>query len=257
MPSDYRNPTDTPTEVPETDVGEVKFGDTGRRAMQESPDIPETKDWPTDHHFRDRLGRDMTLRTYENGDSKYIRAYERNGQTLPETVNFGQAGRANLRIERGDNGTRGHLQDIDTTPRYQGAGIGSHMLQQAEDLTVQHRGTEIYGDAPSDATTRSWYEHRGYSFRDKEGGGEDVYKQLTPTRKQADAVAETPKPTITPESPTPPSDTPPHPPADAPPEHTHRPAIGERGMTERAESGVEKGDKEIFTGRGYGPEHGW
>lgn len=36
MPSDYGKMTDTPAEASETDAGKVKFGDTGRRAMQES-----------------------------------------------------------------------------------------------------------------------------------------------------------------------------------------------------------------------------
>jgi hypothetical protein len=37
---------------------------------------------------------------------------------------------------------------------------------------------------------------------------------------------------------------------EPPPEHEPRPAIGERGQAERIESGAEKGEKEVFHGRG-------
>jgi hypothetical protein len=52
----------------------------------------------------------------------------------------------------------------------------------------------------------------------------------------------------------------PHPEApqpEAPPEHTPKTVVGEAGLAELIESGVEKTEKEIFYGYGRGPERGW
>jgi hypothetical protein len=44
---------------------------------------------------------------------------------------------------------------------------------------------------------------------------------------------------------------------EAPPEHTPKTVVGEAGLAELIESGVEKAEKEIFYGYGRGPERGW
>ena len=44
---------------------------------------------------------------------------------------------------------------------------------------------------------------------------------------------------------------------EAPPEHTPKTVVGEAGLAELIESGVEKTEKEIFSGYGRGPERGW
>lgn len=132
---------------------------------------------PDDRTFVDGEGRDMTVRTYENGDSFYIRAYDTDVQQPPERADTGQARRANLLIQRDNRGARGRLQDIETVPAYRNSGIGSQMLAQAEDVSRQKGAYEIYGLAPGAAGEREWYNHHGYQFRNG-SQGEEVHKPL-------------------------------------------------------------------------------
>lgn len=128
-----------------------------------------------DRTFADRQGREMALRTYPAGNNTYyIRAYDLAVQKPPETVNPGQAGYANLRLESG----RAKLQDIQTPTAYEGNGIGGQLLSQAENVARQHGSQEIYGLAPSDPKTLDWYRHRNYQFRINDSGGSEVYRVL-------------------------------------------------------------------------------
>jgi GNAT superfamily N-acetyltransferase len=141
---------------------------TGRERQPEQPDV---------RSFVDGKERNITVRTYENGDSFYIRAYDTRVKQPPERADTGQAGRANLLIQRDNRGVRGRLQDIETVPTYKNSGVGSQMLAQAEDISRQKGAYEIYGLAPSAAREREWYNHRGYQFRDG-AQGEEVHRPL-------------------------------------------------------------------------------
>lgn len=145
MPSDYMD-SDQPAESLTTSGGAL--GDTGRLAMQGRSDTVSARDWPTDRNFRDAKGREITVRTFEYGDHKQIRAYDDAVRQPPERADTGQAGDADLLIQHDSHGTRGRLMYIHTQREYEGAGIGSQMLSQAENLTRQNGGREIYGTAP-------------------------------------------------------------------------------------------------------------
>ena len=131
-----------------------------------------------DRDFVDASGRNITLRTYDNGASQYIRAYDSAVQTPPERPSTGQAGYANIYLEAKDGQQRARLQDIGVPPDYQESGIGGELLKEAETLAKEKKCTEMYGLAPDDEKTRSWYEKRGYRVRPREGGGTEVFKVI-------------------------------------------------------------------------------
>ena len=146
-------------------------GPAGGNAPGDGPEVPG------DRTFVDREGRNIALRTYDNGDQHFIRAYDTAVKTPPERADTGQAGYANVLIEQGKDGQRARLQDIGTTPAYEGSGVGSQMLSQAETVGRQHGAREIYGLAPSETQTRQWYRKRGYNYRNV-NRSEEVFKLL-------------------------------------------------------------------------------
>ncbi len=164
---------------------------------KESPDAPNVQDAPGTQadgneslsprgiaamqgsdatSYQDAQERDLTMRTYQSGDQYFVRVFD--GARTPQTPDrpaFGDAGRANLLLERNDNGevSRARLQDIETMPGYQNSGTGSRMLQECESIAQRNHASEIYGVAPDDSPTRDWYARRGYQYRQD---GREVYK---------------------------------------------------------------------------------
>lgn len=131
-----------------------------------------------DQHFQDGQARDIGIRSYQSGDRYYVRAFDKEKtQQLPDSVTTGDAGSANLKMERDETGkvNRARLEDIQTTPSYRNAGIGDRMLDNCEDIARNNKASEIYGLAPSDPETKNWYTHRGYDFRKD---GLEVFKKL-------------------------------------------------------------------------------
>lgn len=146
-------------------------------------DWHETKE--TTQKFTDAQGHDLTMRTYPSSDSYYVRVYDdKKTPEPPEFASYGDASRANLHLERDASGNvkRARLQDIETLPPYRGAGTGSRVLKQCEDIARQNGASEIYGDFTSEEgkekETRKWYAKRGYAFRQ---GGQEVYKKFEET----------------------------------------------------------------------------
>ena len=89
-------------------------------------------------------------------------------------------------------------------------------------------------DTPSPSTVES-------------GLSQEGVKAMQGPIDQPKSPAEQPPETPQPETPQP----------EAPPEHTPKTVVGEAGLAELIESGVEKTEKEIFSGYGRGPERGW
>ena len=172
MPKDW--PDNNKAEIVAPDA----FGDIGRQSMRGDFGRmnPETSAVTTD--FTDKQGRDMATRTFTNGDAHYIRAYDKGVTQPPESVDLGQAGRANVHIERDGAATRARLQDIEVAPSYRESGTGSHLLREAEQVAQKNEAAEIYGLAPDEAETRAWYDRRGYQLRTGAQGGEEVFKPL-------------------------------------------------------------------------------
>lgn len=179
------------------------------RRIQEAQDITRYQqlgDGSYQRHFTDRQGRDIMLRVEGNdpqtsarvaGEQSLeshqlirIRAIETaEAAKQPAFKDRGQIGYANadLEISRDVNGNvtdrRLRLQDIKTNDTHEGNGIGSEMLDEVERIGRWHGAREVYGnfspEAGKEAVTRQWYERRGYEFRPKPGGGEEVYKALS------------------------------------------------------------------------------
>jgi len=153
----------------------------GQRAMQ-GQDVYTPR--PDDVNFTDRQGRPITVRTFPGSEQTYIRAYDRTQRVPPEHLDTkGQAGYANLRMERGPTGdTRARLEDIQTMPSYRGNGIGDVMLGQGEKAARKNGASEIYGVlsyTPKDeAAVRQFYRDHHYSTRPGPQGGDEVYKKL-------------------------------------------------------------------------------
>lgn len=160
------------------------LSDAGRRAMQggdtSSPEAPI----PDDVSFSDNQARPITVRTFPSGDNFYVRAYDLQEGVPPETVDPGQAGYANVHLERDVSGdvTRARLNDIQVPPDYRESGIGSAMLDQAETKAQQSGAKEMYGalsyELEDKQAVRGFYQARGYNFRPGGQGGEEIYKSL-------------------------------------------------------------------------------
>lgn len=96
--------------------------------------------------YTDKLGRPIAIRVWKSGNHVYLRAYDTGKVTVPEIINQGQAGYANLTIERSNEGhIRVRLNDIMTRPNYRKSGIGDHILNMEIEYARKNRGTEIYG----------------------------------------------------------------------------------------------------------------
>ncbi len=148
-----------------------------QRSMQGLEGQEQTTPRP-DRELVDASGRNITLRTYDNGASQYIRASDNAVQKPPERAGTGQAGYANVLLEARDGRQRARLQDIGVPPAYQESGIGSELLKEAETLAEEKKCVEIYGLAPDDQKTLNWYKKRGYGVRARDGGGTEVFKAI-------------------------------------------------------------------------------
>ncbi len=188
------------------------------RRIQEARDVPQYRqlgDGSYQRHFTDRQGRDITLRVEGNDapttakvageqclESKQpIRvrvADTAEAASPPAFKGKGDMGYANttLEIGRDVNGNvadkRLRLHDIKVNENYQGSGIGGEMLDEVERIGRQHGAREVYGlfspETGKEAATRQWYERRGYEFRPRPGGGEEVYKMLEGPDTDAAAI---------------------------------------------------------------------
>lgn len=148
-----------------------KLSPRGISSMQGNADAKESRETYPDRSYTDAEGRDLTMRTYPSGDSYYVRVFDKaKTPQPPEQPSFGDAGRANLHLERDTEGCvqRARLQDIDTAPEYRGAGTGGHMLEQCELIARQNGASEMYGDFAAEEgkedETRQFYEKRGYEL---------------------------------------------------------------------------------------------
>lgn len=158
------------------------LSDEGKRALQ-GQDTPQLR--ADDVNFRDASGSPITVRTFGEGDQKYIRAYDRNRVQPPERPDTGQAGYANLYLERDlqtQQVNRAKLQDIHTSPDYRRRGIGGAMLDTAEQLASQNGAREIYGSLDpgqsKEGSVHNFYTNRGYQTRSFSNGKVEVYKSL-------------------------------------------------------------------------------
>jgi GNAT superfamily N-acetyltransferase len=155
--------------------------------MRGSDAAAESRESLPDCSYTDAQGRDLTMRTYHSGDSYMVRVFDKaKTPQPPDTPSFGNAGRANLHLERDAEGRidRTRLQDIDTTPSYRGAGTGGRMLEQCELIARQNGAREIYGTFSAETgkvdETRQFYGRRGFAFTDD---GRQISKALEAWKK--------------------------------------------------------------------------
>lgn len=141
-------------------------------------DVDDTPAYLEDRNFADKTGRPIAMRTWESGDQYMIRAYDQDVQAPPEIPGVGQAGYANLTLERDadDAVTRARLNDIMTSPQYRDSGIGGEMLGKAEQIAQEEGAQEVYGslsyDAEDESAVRGFYQKHGYDFRATDRGEE-------------------------------------------------------------------------------------
>ncbi|MBN2003178.1 MAG: GNAT family N-acetyltransferase [Anaerolineae bacterium] len=175
------------------DLGALDDEDTASQPLTDDPGVSSTDSgvandagFPQDETFTDKEGRAITTRTWENGDQYMIRAYDQEVQSPPDSPNVGQAGYANLTLERDadDMVDRARLNDIQTSPEYRDSGIGGKMLGTAEQIAQQHDAREIYGnlsyEGDDEGAVRGFYQNHGYDFR-ATAQGEEVFKGLENT----------------------------------------------------------------------------
>lgn len=136
-----------------------------------------------DSHLVDKAGRDITVRTWESGNHAYIRAYDGAKGTVPDRVDYGTAGRANVTLENQlDGSMHARLNDVEVNEQYQGAGISSEMLNKAELYAQNNNASEIYGSIDSD-DARSFWKHmegkgEGWTVDPTKGAYGEVHKSL-------------------------------------------------------------------------------
>lgn len=142
----------------------------------------------SDYHdsaFKDTKGHSIALRTWHSGDLVQVRAYDQTIQQPKDTPDIGQAGYANLTLERNvsdDSVSRARLNDIETYHNYRGGGLGDEMLRTCEQTAKQNGAQEIYGafSPRGDADkVQAFYQRNGYGFRPSAMGGEEIFKKLS------------------------------------------------------------------------------
>jgi len=141
----------------------------------------------------DRLGQPLTLRT-EDGTREQLRGALQSDQghvshqVRIRTYQEGhEVGRANLTLEADKtfNDVTGHydrvsdcqmrLNDIEVADRDHRRGIGSLMLERAEELARQSGARELYGTLESEQA-HPFFEKHGYRSRPGRYGGQELYK---------------------------------------------------------------------------------
>jgi len=136
-----------------------------------------------DSHLVDKAGRDITVRTWESGTQAQIRAYDSAKGAVPDRVDYGTAGRANVTLENQlDGSTRARLNDIEVYDQYRGSGISSEMLNKAELYAQNNNASEIYGSIDSEGAKGFW-EHmegkgEGWTIDPTKGYYGEVHKPL-------------------------------------------------------------------------------
>lgn len=145
-----------------------------------------------DQTFTDDKNREITIRSHDNGNSHYIRAYDRDqNPDLPANASLSKSiGQCTLTeetevyknqiTENSEYRTdRVRLNDITVEDDYQNSGIGGRMLESAEEIAQKTGAREIYGtftpEAGKEAELREFYQKHGFNFRTT-GNGEEVYK---------------------------------------------------------------------------------
>ena len=205
-----------PAEKVEQSEGPEQDGFSAERRMQETSDaspVQYNSDGSYEREFRSKQGENFSLRVEGNGDQKISQVSSENRMATPHGIRIrsydsteaqsepvfkgkGECGRANLTLEINrdhlgqEQGRRLRLNDIESHPNYRGHGIGSEMIQEAEQIGTQRGASEIYGtlsyELQDEAAVRSFYRKHGYGLRPGSGGGEEVWKSL---EQDTDAAA--------------------------------------------------------------------
>lgn len=161
-----------------------RLSEAGRRAMQ-GRDTYQPR--PDDTNFTDAQGRPITIRTFKLGEQRFIRAYDHDKQKVPESIieERNYAGNTDLLLKpdwRTNQVERSKILYIETNTAYRESGIGSAMLEVAEQQAQQAGAREIYGSLDpgqmEQGSLHDFYTKRGYKLRPSSGGGVEIYKTL-------------------------------------------------------------------------------
>ena len=180
--SDLEENQDAPesSSLPESTGERLTSG--GISSVQGGVAVRESHETYPDISYADAEGRSLTLRTYPSGDDYMVRVFDRaKTKHLPDHPDIGNAGLANLHIERDLEGRpqRAKLRDIVTVPGYRGSGTGGRMLEQCETIARRNGVNEVHGqlDTKEDEAdeVQRFYEKRGYQCS---GNGKPLSKKL-------------------------------------------------------------------------------
>lgn len=192
----------TPAAEQAAQLGGAKAEDRERHFRTEKP-LPPAHGEYQDFQVPDKEGRPLVLRTEEGSRDTLKQALQRTDTPNvrhPVRLDVYRQGheagyaRLTLEVDKADNtGTerydrfqdvRMRLNDINVPEDERRKGIGSQLLDRAEELARAGEAREIYGVLESE-NARPFYEARGYSFRDNKAGGTEVFKRyyLGPDRQ--------------------------------------------------------------------------
>ena len=169
-----------PEEVEQHDKSfeqEMELAETKLRSLERARSQTATHDTS----FKDKVGHDISLRTWESGNHAYVRAYDTGKVQVPNTIDTGQAGYANAMLEYPIDGqTRVRLNDIGTSPDYRRAGIGNEMLSQVEQYGRDNNAKEIYGSIDSQGAQDFWKNQadKGWDIDYNKGAYGEVHKKV-------------------------------------------------------------------------------
>ena len=178
--SDWRKTQEAPEQDRPLETHDSKRPERGIRSAQGYEDVRDSSsETYADQKYVDAKGHHLTMRTHKPSDDQYhVRVYDDALRPEPpEHTTYGDAGRANLLLERDASGNvkRAKLQDIETIPSYRNAGTGSRMLAQCEDIARRNGASEIHGFLDRE-DERQWFQDHGYKFR--ESNKRELYRPV-------------------------------------------------------------------------------
>ena len=148
--------------------------------------VSDGQDTPINNIEIDRLRDDkdrlIAIRSEQNGDSVHIRAYDEGKCEVPDRLDYGQAGRCEMHLQRDSNGEvkSAHLSDIEVFPEYQKAGIASEMSDKAIEIARENGAKEINGVIENQDAQNFWknMEKNGWKIDYSQGYYGTVYHQI-------------------------------------------------------------------------------
>jgi hypothetical protein len=146
--------------------------------------LSRRRDYLPRRKFEDELGVTWQFRTFEDGDTLMLRLFDLSRrETLPNGVDPGDAGHADMTIEDDAGTLRAQIVAFEVTDEDRARGTDRALLDQVERASRARGATSIYftmsNTASRVSTIREWYRAQGYVFR-RQTRETMVYKVFQP-----------------------------------------------------------------------------